>query len=228
VERAEVAHQLHPARQLRAGLRRAVDLLGVRQRLLGGHRAHPRLLHLGDLIDHHASELDLGLLGLAAREAQALRQQEDVHQPEGQQATQLEFVVQAHALERQDRVREPADLIGQREVDRALRDQGLQRRAVGQGHLDGIALGQRPGQQVAGQRGALVALFLRAAEFDLAVSERRGAGVGFFQGVIDADGGAAGQGQGHRRHGAQAEGRLHGWPFRGAMGIDMEAPEGMV
>ena len=85
----EIACLLHAARQFRTGLGRRIDLLRILQALLSGHRPHPGLAHLGDLVNHGGAELNLGLCNLALCDGLTSRQGQQLQQTKGQQAADL-------------------------------------------------------------------------------------------------------------------------------------------
>ena len=109
---AEVAHRLHAARQLGAGLRGIVHLLGVDQVLLRRHGLHPGLANLRDLFNHAAGQAQLRLSDLALSDAVALGQGQQVQQAERQQAPQFQFIGHAQMLKGEDRVGDAPGLRG--------------------------------------------------------------------------------------------------------------------
>ncbi len=100
----EVPDLLQAACQFGARLRGAIDLVGVLQCLLRGYGAHPCLADLADLIHHRCAEPGFGLRDLVACDELALRQRQQVEQPERQQAAEFQLVDRSHPLESKDRV----------------------------------------------------------------------------------------------------------------------------
>ena len=210
----EIACLLHAARQFRTGLGRRIDLLRILQALLSGHRPHPGLAHLGDLVNHGGAELNLGLCNLALCDGLTSRQGQQLQQTKGQQAADLQLVAQAHALKREHRIRQLSGLLGLGHVRPALGQQGLHRRAVGQRELNGLVHTEGLRQQICCKFGARLHLFLRAAQLQLALRKRTQRAAGIGQGLVKVDGGTAGQDDGRRCDRTQSEKSFHGVPVK--------------
>ena len=80
----EVAHALHAFGQFGSGLCTFIDLLGVLERLLRRHGAHPGLAHARDLVHHVAGQTQLRLLDSPGGDTVAGRQGQQIQQAKGE------------------------------------------------------------------------------------------------------------------------------------------------
>ena len=112
----KVADGRHATAEFRARRRRLLRLLGVGQRLACRHRVDPCLARLGRNCNHVARAAQAMLRLLEVGETQALRQQHEIEQGDGEKSVDFLEIARGQVAEGEYRVGQPADCVAAAEA----------------------------------------------------------------------------------------------------------------